>query len=292
LPVPVIVVGNLIVGGTGKTPLIIHLAAGLYVQGKRPGIISRGYRGAAAQPMAVTSLSDPAIVGDEPLLLAKRTMAPVYVGRDRVAAGCLLLTEHPECDVILSDDGLQHYALARDLEIAVFDDRGAMNGWLLPAGPLREPVSRLQTVDAVVCNGAVAPLVERFVESATLPVFVMHLGGRQFYRLDDPQTVCTAADFSGKKLCAVAGIGNPQRFFSHLRQLGLSFSAHAFPDHHQYEKDELMLAGDAILTTEKDAVKLAMVDLPLPVWVLPVTAQLTPDIVAFITRKLNGYPVA
>lgn len=296
LPVPVIVVGNLTVGGTGKTPLIIHLAESLRTRGMHPGIISRGYRGTAKAATAVTPQSDPAAVGDEPLLLAQRSECPVFVGRDRVAAGEALLVKHPTCDVILADDGLQHYRLGRDIEIAVFDGRGVMNGWQLPAGPLREPISRLARVDAIVQNGVavVSPASALYVPAGTFgrPVFSMRLLGDDFYRLDNTGLICHAKNFVGQALHAVAGIGSPQRFFDHLQALGMAFTAHPFADHHAYRREELSFTGDAILTTEKDAVKLAGLALPLPVWVLPVTASVDPDLAAFILEKLNGRPLA
>jgi tetraacyldisaccharide 4'-kinase len=288
LPVPVVVVGNITVGGTGKTPLVIHLALALRVLGQRPGIVSRGYRGDTTDVAEVMPGSDPGVVGDEPLLLARRSGCPVFVGRDRTAAARALLAAYPECDVIVADDGLQHYRLVRDVEIAVFDERGVMNGWSLPAGPLREPVARLAQVDAVVLNGITvsrAPTLDR-------PVFVMRLLGDSFHRLDDPRLTCSAVDLVGKKLHAVAGIGTPQRFFDRLSEMGLSFAEHAFADHHSFRVEDLALAGDAILTTEKDAVKLAGLSLPIPVWVLPVTAEVSPDLAEFVLEKLNGHPSA
>ena len=284
LPVPVVVVGNITVGGTGKTPLVIYLARALRGLGRHPGIVSRGYGGGTAKAVEVTPGSDPAMVGDEPLLLARRSTCPVFVGRNRAAAGRSLLARYPQCDVIIADDGLQHYRLARDVEIAMFDERGLMNGWALPAGPLREPVSRLAQVDAVVLNGIAvppAPTLDR-------PVIAMRLAGGSFHRLDDSLMTCCAADLAGKKLHAVAGIGSPRRFFDQLTGMGLSFAEHAFADHHGYRVDDLAFAGDAILTTEKDAVKLARLSLPLPVWVLPVTVEVSPDLAAFVLEKLNG----
>ena len=284
LPVPVVIVGNISVGGTGKTPLVIHLASALRSFGRHPGIVSRGYGGGATQITEVMPDSDPGTAGDEPLLLARRSGCPVFVGRDRAATARALLAGYPECDVILADDGLQHYRLDRDVEIAMFDERGVMNGWLLPAGPLREPVSRLAKVDAVVLNGVAgspAPACSR-------PVFVMRLVGERFHRLDNPLIQCNAGDFAAKKLHAVAGIGSPQRFFDRLSEMGLGCVEHAFADHHAYRPADLAFVGDAILTTEKDAVKLARLSLPLPVWVLPVTAEASPDLAAFVLEKLNG----
>jgi tetraacyldisaccharide 4'-kinase len=288
LTVPVVVVGNLTVGGSGKTPLVIHLASTLRARGRRPGIVSRGYRGDADVVAEVIWASDPAVVGDEPVLLARRAGCPVFVGRDRLAAARALLAAHPDCDVLLSDDGLQHYGLKRDVELAVFDERGIMNGWCLPAGPLREPLARLAQVDALILNGtAVSP-----APTLGRPVFSMRVQGERFYRLDDPRSTCGAADLAGGDLHAVAGMGAPQRFFDTLRALGLRVSEHSFADHHEYRAGDLAFAGGALLTTEKDAVKLAHLSLPLPVWVLPVTAEVSPDLAAFVLEKLNGCPSA
>lgn len=288
MPVPVVIVGNITVGGSGKTPLVIHLALGLRKLGRRPGIVSRGYRSGSAGVTEVLPGGNPAVLGDEPVLLARRAGCPVYVGRDRPAAARALLAAHPECDLILADDGLQHYRLQRDVELAVFDQRGVMNGWCLPAGPLREPASRLSRVDAVVSNGSVVVPAPTFGR----PLFRMKLLGERFHRLDDPQIECDAADLAGRNLHAVAGIGAPERFFEQLRSMGLSFTAHSFPDHHDFCPADLDYAGDGILTTEKDAVKLARLSLPLPVWVLPVTAEVSPDLAAFVLETLNGRPPA
>lgn len=288
VPVPVVIVGNISVGGTGKTPLVIHLARVLRARGRHPGIVSRGYRGASGHVLEVTAASDPGVVGDEPLLLARRSACPVFVGRDRVAAARSLLASYPECDLIIADDGLQHYRLDREVEIALFDERSVMNGWALPAGPLREPVSRLAQVDAMVLNGAAVSPAPTFAGA----VFSMRLLGDQFHRLDQPLTTCSAADLAGARLHAVAGIGSPQRFFDHLTGMGLAFSGHSFADHHDYCIADLAFAGDAILTTEKDAVKLARLCLTLPVWVLPVAAEVKPDLAAFVLEKINGRPLA
>ena len=253
LRVPVIVVGNITVGGTGKTPLVIWLASFLRAQGMRPGIVSRGYGGSTPGPAAVTSDSQPALTGDEPVLLAQRTRCPVWIGTDRAATADALLTAHPECDVILSDDGLQHYHLARDIEIAVVDgERGFGNGFMLPAGPLREPVSRLAHVDAVVLNG---PGNAALTSAAT---FTMRIAGDEFHNVRHPGQLFRAEHFRGKRLHAIAGIGNPARFFDHLRALELEPETHVFPDHHALTASELVFAESwPILMTEKDAVKCA-----------------------------------
>jgi tetraacyldisaccharide 4'-kinase len=279
LPVPVIVVGNITAGGSGKTPLVIWLVEELRKRGHRPGVISRGYRAQGGEVRPVQADSAAAVVGDEPLLIHRRTGVPVFVGRDRVAAGRALLAAH-DCDVLLCDDGLQHYRLARDAEIAVVDRRGFMNGWPQPAGPLREPIKRLQSVTAVVAND--------WPGSAG---FRMRLEGARFHRLEDAGIQSAAADLTGLKLHAVAGIGEPERFFDHLAALGLGCTPHAFPDHHVYTAAELALDGDAILTTEKDAVKFVGLA-SLPVWVLPVTATVQPDLAQFLVEKLDGPPPA
>jgi tetraacyldisaccharide 4'-kinase len=282
LSVPVIVVGNITVGGAGKTPLTLWLAEQLQQRGYQPGIVSRGYGGKNVGPCAVTASSDPAIVGDEALLLARRVNRPVWVARDRLAAGRALLAAHPQVNLILCDDGLQHYRLARDFELAVFDRRGAGNGWRLPLGPLREPWSRLATVDAIVCNNFSGHRLPPQVRQ-----FTMNLQAGQFYRLDDPSRHAVASDLAGKKLYALAGIGDPGRFFDTLAQLGLSFSAQAFPDHHTYCADDLLFAKDGILLmTEKDAVKCAGLG-SLETWVLPVDAVLAPTLIEYILEKLR-----
>ena len=277
LPVPVIVVGNITAGGAGKTPLVLWLVDQLSRRGRRPGVVSRGYGGDAKGIGEVRDDSDAAEVGDEPLLMRRRAGCPVFVGADRVGAARALLAAHA-CDLIVCDDGLQHYRLARDVEIAVVDRRGLMNGWPLPAGPLREPAARLESVAAVVGNGWRAP-------------FGMRLAGDRWHRLEDPSITRSAADFAGLRLHAVAGIGDPQRFFDHLGALGLEFSAHALPDHHRYVAGDLAFDGDAILTTEKDAVKCAGLA-SLPVWVLPVTAMVEPDLAQFVLEKIDGCPPA
>ena len=291
LPRPVIVVGNVTVGGSGKTPLTLWLVAELARQGFRPGIVSRGYGGsvaAAGLAREVGPDDTAAAVGDEPLLMARRAGCPVWIGRDRVAAGRGLLAAHPECDVLVTDDGLQHYRLARDLEIVVMDGRGAGNGFPLPAGPLREPLGRIRRAHALVYNGGrLEPRAPRDV-----PAFSMKLTGDVFQSLADPAVRCDAVAFAGRDVHALAGIGHPRRFFDHLAALGVRATSHAFPDHHAYGPADLAFPGaDALLMTEKDGVKCAALA-PAHAWVLRVDAEVNAALAQLIVEKLNGRPPA
>ena len=285
LAVPVVVVGNLTVGGSGKTPLVIALAQALAQRGIRAGIVSCGYGGSSAAPRAVAATADAQDSGDEPLLLARKSGCPVWVGRDRAAASAFLLAANPGCRVLLLDDGLQHYALARDFEIAVEDERGFGNGLMLPAGPLREPSGR--QVDARVVNAtpATAGSAGRAVPAGT---FNMHLATRRLYRLDAPAGDVAPSALAGLRLHAVAGIGNPTRFFAQLDALGLACVPHAFPDHHRFVSDDLRFdACDAVLMTEKDAVKcdrFGRNDL----YALEVEAEIDPALIELIVRRLHG----
>ena len=241
-PVPVIVVGNICVGGVGKTPVVIDLIARLKADGWRPGVVSRGYGGQARQATPVTAQSDPALVGDEPVLIAQRAACPVVVAARRADAARLLVAQG--CNIIVADDGLQHYALARDFEIVVIDgERRHGNGWLLPAGPLREPEKRLADVDLVLVSGRGARADEHAVSGQL---------GRARHLLTGRRS--DVHDFS--EVHAVAGIGNPDKFFDALANAGLRVTEHAFADHHRFVAHDLHLPGDqAILMTEKDAVK-------------------------------------
>lgn len=282
--VPVIVVGNLVAGGSGKTPLVLWIAEFLKQNGRRPGIVSRGYGGAMAAkggtPREATIASDPAEVGDEPMLLARRSGCPVWVAPERIAACRALRAQHPDCDLIVLDDGLQHYALARDLEICVVDGRGFGNGLLLPAGPLREPASRLASVDAVVSHGA------------KVKGFGMKLEGAELVRLTDAGDKRVAADFKGQRLHAVAGIGDPNRFFMQLMALGLDIVPHPFPDHHPFVASDLEF-GDAapVVMTEKDAVKCKRFAGPKH-WVFPVRTQMDAAFGPWLLEKLGGSKTA
>lgn len=260
---PVIVVGNLTVGGTGKTPLIIWLARYLQALAFKPGIISRGYAGAPQKRVRrVGPDSDPDQVGDEPVLLAQRTGCPVAVAPDRAKAAQELL-QQTDCDILLSDDGLQHTSLARDIEIVVIDGvRRFGNHHCLPAGPLREPVDRINTVDLVVANGDAAA-GEFLMEYTSLPV--RSLDGRQEREL---------ASFRLQAVHAVAAIGNPGRFFSMLRQNGINIEEHAFPDHHGFRRSDLEFGDSAaVLMTEKDAVKCRRFELE-NAWYVPIDVKM------------------
>ena len=275
--IPVIVVGNLTAGGTGKTPLVIWIAEHLKRKGWSPAIVSRGYGARIETPRAATIADDAATVGDEPVLLARRSGCPVWVGPDRLAVIAALRAAHPEVDVLVLDDGLQHYRLRRDLEIAVVDARGFGNGFLLPAGPLREPVSRLRSVDAVVSHG-----------SATKG-YAMQLKGAELHRMTDAADRRPASAFAGQKVHAVAGIGEPNRFFLHLGRLGVKLAPHPFPDHHRFTPEELDFGDEApVMMTEKDAVKLRHAARS-NWWVLPVTAELDAAFGDWLSEKLDGF---
>lgn len=277
LPVPVIVVGNITVGGTGKTPLVIALAERLCAEGYKPGIISRGYSGIYKDVCAVIADSDPNVVGDEPLLLAKRLRIPVFVGKKRVSAANALLAEHPSVNLLISDDGLQHYQLPRDIEIVVFDAaRGLGNAHMLPAGPLREPLTRLKSADIIVHNGDLSnDMAGLSAKSHEFPVcFGMQLQGDQFVRLDEMHEKVSIDWFAGKVVHAIAGIGHPERFFASLRAMGMQVVAHAFPDHYGFRQQDLdALSANWIVMTEKDAMKCRKLKHP-KAWYLPVVATI------------------
>ena len=289
--VPVIVVGNIAVGGTGKTPLVLAIVEMLQSRGWNPGVVARGYGRVPrreADPLGVVAvypdIATPELFGDEPVLIARRARVPVFVGADRPAAARALLDAHREVDVLVSDDGLQHYALARDVEIAVVDgERRFGNGLPLPAGPLREPVSRLADVDAVVVNGE---------ELDSIPGprrFAMRLGHERFASVAGNREA-SVEEFvmhaRGLRIVAVAGIGNPGRFFDHLASLGIAARRLAFPDHHAYQPNELRLPdADLIVMTEKDAVKCgAFADARM--WFLRVEAMMPPEFDEFLLSRL------
>jgi tetraacyldisaccharide 4'-kinase len=243
----VIVVGNLVVGGGGKTPSVIAMANLLTGAGYRVGVLCRGYRGRADRwPQSVTPASSPNLVGDEAVMVAERTAIPVVAGPDRVAAARLLLSRH-HCDVLILDDGLQHYALRRDIEISVADaTRGYGNRHCLPAGPLREPLSRLAEIDAVISVDGEMPESTAIVRR--------HPGDAR--NLSNPENTRKLAEFAGQQVHAVAGIANPESFFNLLKSAGLNVSTHAFADHHAFTLADLDFDDQTpVLMTEKDAVK-------------------------------------
>lgn len=278
LPVPVIIVGNITVGGTGKTPFVIWLAKQLQQAGYRPGIISRGYGGQADHyPQKVMPDSDPSIVGDEPLIISRHTRCPMVVAPDRFAAGKLLLQDY-DCNIIIADDGLQHYALGRDIEIVIIDGQRQFGNQLcLPAGPLREPLSRLQHVDFIIENHGTGS------DNYSMTLSQLHA-----INLADPTQIHALSSFAGQSVHAIAGIGHPQRFFDQLSSHGLQLINHAFDDHHPFQANELNFNDDRpILMTEKDAVKCQ----PFAnnnTWYIPIEASISGKLDQHILQKLAG----
>ena len=273
--VPVIAVGNLVVGGTGKTPLALWIAELLKSRGWSPAIVSRGYGGAVRAPREASIGSDPLEVGDEPVVLARRSGCPVWVGPDRAQVIAAMRQRHPACDVVVLDDGLQHYRLRRDIEIAIVDARGFGNGLMLPAGPLREPPSRLRSVDAVIAHGTDAVRGHR-----------MRLEGEELHRATDARERRLLASFAGERAHAVAGIGDPERFFAMLRGHGIEVVPHPFPDHHPYRAADLEFGDPApVLMTEKDAVKCKRFAKPHH-WVLPVHAVMDAAFGEWLLKRL------
>ena len=269
LPVPVLVVGNLIVGGAGKTPTVIAVVAGLRQRGWTPGIVSRGHGGRDDAPaLAVTPGAAASAVGDEPLLLARRTGAPVVVGRDRVAAARQLLRDHPRVDVIVADDGLQHLPLPRQAELVVFDERGLGNGLLLPAGPLREPVPQPWPAGRHVLytNGAPSTPLPGHGARRTLGL----AWPLEAWRAGRAQAAVPLATLRDRPLLAAAGLAAPEKFFGMLRDAGLRFEALPLPDHHPFDTLPWAAQGPDVVVTEKDAVKLPPARPgERAVWVLP-----------------------
>lgn len=288
--VPVIVVGNVTVGGSGKTPVVLALVQALNRAGWRPGVISRGYGGTVSAPRSVRPDDDPQVVGDEPLLLARRCDCPVWVGPDRPAVAQALLAANPECRVLISDDGLQHYRLARNMELVVLDPAGLGNRFPLPAGPMREPLGRIKKAQAVIVHGDPAEAGE--LESLGCKAFRMELVADRFWRLGNERALARANQFADRRLHALAGIGRPERFFAQLESMGLVFERHPFPDHHRFTPDNLTVPpGDVLLMTEKDAVKCEGLT-QSECWVLRVEARIEPDLAAFVLESLNGSATA
>lgn len=277
VPAPVIVVGNIVAGGAGKTPLVIALVEDLRKRGFNPGVVSRGYGGSVRTPMLLPEHPDPYACGDESALIRARTGAPVAVGAHRATAARLLVGAR--ADVIIADDGLQHYALARDIEICVVDgERRFGNGRLLPAGPLRERESRLHEVDFIVCNGGEP-------RDGETP---MRLVLGQAVALSDPARMLSLSAFAGRRVHATAGIGNPSRFFDALAAIDIDVVRHPFPDHHRYAAVDLDFGDDLpLLMTEKDAVKCRAFAKP-HWWAVPVDAGLPRSFFDAVAARLSA----
>lgn len=276
-PVPVIVVGNITVGGTGKTPMVIALIKALVAAGLKPAVISRGYGSQAPYYPYLVNPSDSATtVGDEPLLIAQSLDCPVIIGADRKQSIELMISQC-DCNVIVTDDGLQHYALKRDLEIAIVDgDRLFGNGHCIPMGPLREPMSRLNTVDWVVSNGSSDQFSTHMI-----------LQANELIQLTSNQHCGSEKWKLNKKVHAIAGIGNPSRFFNTLRELGFEPLEHGFADHHQFAPGDIQFDDDlAVIMTSKDAVKIK----PFAndhCWSLPVDAHLPASFMTAVVDKVQ-----
>ena len=277
--IPVIIIGNITVGGTGKTPCVIWLAKQLIAAGFRPGIISRGYGGRAnSYPQHVTPQSDPAIVGDEPVIISRHTHCPIAVAPQRIKALDYLLKQH-DCTVIIADDGLQHTALGRDIEIIVVDGQRLFgNGLCLPAGPLREPLSRLKHIDFVIYNG------DHDHE------FNMAITQGMAVNLIDNTLTQPLSYFSDHTVHAIAGIGNPDRFFEQLTKQGLTVQQHPFADHHNFQASDLAFGDDIpIIMTEKDAVKCQSYATK-NMWFIPIEATISGKLDQKIIQKLAEIP--
>ncbi|MFI4938126.1 MAG: tetraacyldisaccharide 4'-kinase [Candidatus Berkiellales bacterium] len=285
--IPIIMVGNISLGGTGKTPLVAWLQDHLSQQGFTPGIVMRGFKGKnGSAVMNVTPQHTAECVGDEALMLVRKCQCPLVIGKNRVRAVQYLLEHFPQVDVVISDDGLQHYALGRDVEIAVIDGtRRLGNGYCLPAGMLREAPSRLKQVDFVVVNGEVAhhewKMTTRLSET--------------IYNVANPPQTKKLQEFSGKTVHAIAGIGNPARFFSMLTDHGIHIIEHAFADHYAFNANDLHFQDDLpILMTEKDAVKCAQFSAgPLKdsLWAVPLTVSLPEEFGYLLLRRIHGQKI-
>lgn len=276
--VPIIIVGNISLGGTGKTPLVGWLVHFLQNQGFNPGIVMRGY-GGQGKLIAVNSLSDAKVVGDEALLLVRKCNCPIVIGRDRTQAVKTLLAQSPQVDLVICDDGLQHYALERDLEIAVIDGKRRFgNGYCLPAGPLRESPQRLKQVDFVVTNGE--PHKDEWEMTTAL--------SSKAYRVSQSEHGRSLDDFRGQTVHAVAGIGNPERFFLMLQAKGINIIKHCFDDHHFFSGSDLRFQDNLpILMTEKDAVKCSSFA-PSEAWFIPLEVHMPEAFSILLLRRINS----
>lgn len=276
--VPVVVIGNIVVGGSGKTPLLIALCQYVKQRGFKPGVVSRGYGGSFSGAKQLTDSDTAELVGDEPLMIYRRTGVPVVVSADRASAVEILLANN-DCDVVFSDDGMQHYRMSRDMEIAVVDaDRRFGNGLCLPAGPLRERETRLDDVDLVIYNGGSDTLASYSLQAVKLN----KLGTDSERSL----SAFKAGLEASKPIHAVAGIGNPSRFFKQLRSLDFEIIEHGYADHHHYQQQDFEgWAQDCIIMTEKDAVKCTELDLA-DAWYLQVEASFSDVLEAELAARL------
>lgn len=291
LDVPVVVIGNLYIGGTGKTPLTVELVRALTERGWRPGIVSRGYGALDSAPRLVLPADDARDVGDEPLLIVRATTAPVAIAKRRIRAAQLLRSAHPECDVIIADDGLQHLQLGRDMEIALLNYRGLGNGWMLPAGPLREPRSRLDRVDAIAVNGDVPEI------AAKAPSYRMRTCVASAFALHAPKLRIELSSLAaeqrshGWRFTASAGIGMPDKFFAMLRAAGLVIEELPLADHFDYQVNPFAgCSADRILITEKDAVKCvdnAAFANDSRLWVVPLITEIDPRLVDAVVDRIS-----
>lgn len=279
-PKPVIVIGNITVGGTGKTPLTIALAKILSAHGYKPGIVSRGYKGKMKHyPGWVTNHSDPTLFGDEPVLIASQTNCPVVVAPKRADAIKTLL-KNTDCDVILSDDGIQHHALKKDIQIVIVDGlRKFGNGWCLPAGPLREPIKKLSKVDFIVYN-----------DNAPTHKYYLSQQPAEIYNLFDNQRKLTSSDYLNRTIYAVAAIGHPERFFNSLRKMGFTIETRSFPDHHQFIPEDFgfIKDNDLVIMTEKDAIKCQKIA-RRNLWVLPLKVEVNRGFIEDFLTKLRKH---
>lgn len=286
-PVPVVVVGNVVVGGAGKTPSVIALVQGLQARGWRPGVISRGYGRTRGDVRPVVHSSTAAEVGDEPRLIARRTQVPVWVGARRIDAARALCAAHPTVDVLVCDDGLQHHALARAAELIVFDQRGVGNGWLLPAGPLRQALpQRLQPHQRVLYNAAApsTPLPGSVAQRELGPAVPL-----QAWQSGHRQGAVPLHALRGRTLLAAAGIGEPERFFSMLEAQGLTIERLPLPDHHPYLTLPWPAQTADVVVTEKDAIKLPEGGVPgTAVWVVGLDFKLPAALIDELAQLLRS----
>ena len=292
ISIPVIVVGNISVGGTGKSPLVLYLVRELQARGYKPGIISRGYGGnSESYPLSLTVDTKASESGDEALMLFQRVKVPMVVAPDRVAAA-KYLTKHSDCDIIISDDGLQHYALNRDVELVVVEaQRQFGNELLMPFGPLREPISRLNSADAVITNLRFAEDTDFDIASKKkFKVYQSQFKALEFASLNGAESKSIAAlsraiSEANITVDAVAGIGNPDAFFSFLKEQGINIAKHHFKDHHNYQAADFASMNGMILMTEKDAVKCHGLDLN-NAWYLVIDTQVEDGLVDLCIKKI------